>query len=374
MFKKFIISSETTFIGGFTMQHTILNFINQHFFVGIDVHLKQWKVTIRSTGIELKTFSMNPSPQELLQYLQKHYPGGTYHLVYEAGFCGFWIQRSFTELGIQCIVVHPADTPTTAKEKAYKTDPVDSRKLARELENGSLKAIYVPQVASEQLRSLMRLRFRLVQQQTRTKNRIKGFLRVNGISIPAVHLTNPRWSGAFLLWLKSVHPASNAGGFTLDNLILQLEQTRLNLAGVLRQLRREATSKNLASTIEAINTAPGVAFITTMTLVTEIIDVRRFSRFEHLCSFVGLVPSVYSSGDTTYTRGMSFRHNQYLRPLLIEAAWTAVRKDPAMTLRFNELCRTMSKQMAIIRIAKKLLRRIFHLWKQQDRYAYALVA
>jgi len=374
MFKKFVISFGNHIIGDHLMQHTILNFINQHFFVGIDVHLKQWKVTIRSAGIELRTFSMNPSPQELYQYLHKHYPGGTYHLVYEAGFCGFWIQRTFTELGIQCIVVHPADTPTSAKEKVHKSDPVDSRKLARELENGSLKAIYVPQVASEQLRSLMRLRFRLVQQQTRTKNRIKGFLRVNGISIPAVHLTNPRWSGAFILWLKSVHPASDAGGFTLDNLILQLEETRLHLSGVLRQLRREATSKNLASTVEAINTAPGVAFITTMTLVTEIIDVRRFSRFEHLCSFVGLVPSIYSSGDTTYTRGMSFRHNQYLRPLLIEAAWTAVRKDPAMTLRFNELCRTMSKQMAIIRIAKKLLRRIFHLWKQQDRYAYALVA
>jgi transposase len=356
------------------MKHTILNFINQHFFVGIDVHLKQWKVTIRSAGIELKTFSMNPSPQELYQYLQNHYPGGTYHLVYEAGFCGFWIQRACTQVGVQCIVVHPADTPTSAKEKVHKTDPVDSRKLARELENGSLKAIYVPQVASEQLRALMRLRFRLVQQQTRTKNRIKGFLRLNGINIPAVHLTNPRWSGAFILWLNSVHPASDAGVFTLDNLITQLEQIRLNLSGVLKQLRREAKSKNLASTVVAIDSAPGLAFITTMTLITEIIDIRRFSRFEPLCSFVGLVPSVYSSGETSYTRGMSFRHNQYLRPLLIEAAWTAVRKDPAMTLRFNELCRTMSKQMAIIPIAKKLLRRIFHLWKQQDRYAYALVA
>jgi transposase len=374
MFKKFVINFGNHILGDTLMQRTILNFINQHFFVGIDVHLKQWKVTIRSVGIELKTFSMNPSPQELSHYLHTHYPGGKYHLVYEAGFCGFWIQRAFTQLGVQCIVVHPADTPTSAKEKVHKTDPVDSRKLARELENGSLKAIYVPQVASEQLRALMRLRFRLVQQQTRIKNRIKGFLRVNGICIPAVHLTNPRWSGAFILWLKSVHPASVAGGFTLDNLILQLEETRLHLSGVLKQLRREAASKNLASTVKAIDSAPGLAFITTMTLITEIIDIRRFSRFEPLCSFVGLVPSVYSSGETSYTRGMSFRHNQYLRPLLIEAAWTAVRKDPAMTLRFNELCRTMSKQMAIIRIAKKLLRRIFHLWKQQDRYVYALVA
>jgi transposase len=374
MFIKSFLSLETTFIGGFTMQRTILNFISQHFFVGIDVHLKQWKVTIRSAGIELKTFSMNPSPQELYQHLQKHYHGGTYHLAYEAGFCGFWIQRTFTELGVHCIVVHPADTPTTGKEKAHKSDPVDSRKLARELENGSLKSIYVPDTYFEQLRSLMRLRFRLVQQQTRIKNRIKGFLRVSGIVIPQQYLHNPRWSGAFILWLKSVKPSYSAGTFTFDNLILQLEQTRGHLANVLRQLHRESASKNLAPIVDAINTAPGVAFITTMTLVTEIIDVHRFSRFEHLCSFVGLVPSVYSSGETSYTRGMSFRHNQYLRPLLIEAAWTAVRKDPAMTLRFQELSRTMSKQLAIIRIAKKLLRRIFHLWKQQDRYAYALVA
>ena len=138
----------------------------------------------------------------------------------------------------------------------------------------------------------MRLRFRLVQQHTRTKNRIKGFLRVSGITIPAVHLTNPRWSGAFILWLKGVHPSSNAGKFTLENLIVQLEQTRGHLSGVLRQLRYEAVSKNLAPTVEAINTAPGVAFITAMTLVTEIIDVRRFSRFDHLCSFVGLVHSI----------------------------------------------------------------------------------
>jgi len=228
------------------MQHTILNFINQHFFVGIDVHLKQWKVTIRSAGIELKTFSMNPSPQELFQYLR-----GTYHLVYEAGFCDFWIQRAFSELGIQCIVVHPADTPTSAKEKVHKTDPVDSRKLARELEHGSLKALYVPQVASEQLRSLMRLRFRLVQQQTRTKNRIKGFLRVNDIS---------------------------------------------------------------------------------------------------------------------------FRQNSFLRTMMIEAAWTAVREDPAMTLKFKELTKRMNSQNAIIRIAKKLLKRIRHVWLNQEEYVYALVA
>ena len=330
------------------MKHTILDFVNQLFFIGIDVHLKQWKVTVRSAGVELKTFSMHPVPQELVQYLQSHYPGGTYHLVYEAGFCGFWIQRAFTDLGVQCIVIHPADIPSSGKEKAVKTDAVDSRKLARELENKSLKAIYVPNVASEQLRSLMRLRFRLVQQQTRLKNRIKGILRVSGIDIPAQHLANPRWSGAFLIWLKSVSLTTEAGRFTFANLLLQLEQTRKHLSNVLRQLRHEAASPQLSGVVDAVQSAPGIAFITSMTLITEIIDIERFARFEHLCSFVGLVPSLYSSGDTSYTRGMSFRHNQYLRPLLIEAAWMAVKKDPAMTLCFQELCHTMPKNLAIV--------------------------
>ena len=351
-----------------------ITFSNLHFFIGIDTHLKQWKVTIRNSSLELKTFSMNPSANELYKYLIKHYPDGIFFIVYEAGFCGFWPQRRFSELGINCIVVNPADVPSSNKEKVIKSDPVDSRKLARELENGSLKAIYVPDLYAEQLRSLMRLRFRLVQNQTRIKNRIKMLLYNYGIVIPKGHLSNSRWSGYFIHWLNSVKLSSSAGQFTLDNLLLQLHQTREHLKEVLRQLRLEAKTDNIASVINSLITVPGIAFITAMSLYTEIIDIKRFSRFEQLCSFVGLVPSTYSSGETEYTRGISFRHNKFLRPILIEAAWTAVKKDPALTLRFSQLIKQMPKQKAIIRIAKKLLRRIRHVWIYQDNYVEALVA
>lgn len=351
-----------------------LNFSNLHFFTGVDTHLKSWRVTIQNSGIELKTFSMNPSPDELYKYLNKNYPGGIYHIVYEAGFCGFWPQRKFTELGINCIVVNPADVPSSNKEKVVKTDPSDSRKLARELEKGSLRSIYIPDIYSEQLRSLMRHRFRLSQNQTRIKNRIKMLLYNYGIIIPKEHLTNSRWSGYFIHWLKSVKLNSSAGQYTLDNLIMQLEQIREHLKNVLKQLREESKNENISAVISSLTSVPGIAFITAMSLYTEIIDIRRFKKFDELCSFVGLVPSVYSSGETEYTRGISFRHNKFLRPLLVEAAWTAVRKDPALTLRFNELAKQMSKQKAIIRIAKKLLRRIRHVWLYQEEYVTALVA
>jgi transposase len=354
------------------MKH--LSFNNSTFFIGIDTHLNNWRVTIRNCSIELKTFSMNPSPDELFKYLINHYPGGTYFVVYEAGFCGFWPYRKFSELGINCIVVNPADVPSSGKEKAVKTDPNDSRKLARELENGSLKAVYVPDIFSEQLRSLMRLRFRLSQNQTRIKNRVKMLLYNYGITIPKEHLTNSRWSGYFIHWLKSVQLSSSAGQYTLNNLLLQLDQTREHLKNILKQLRLEAKKQNASDVISSLTSVPGVAFITAMSLYTEIIDIKRFNTFEQLCSFVGLVPSIHSSGETEYTKGITFRHNKFLRPLLIEAAWTAVKKDPALTLRFNELIKQMPKQKAIIRIAKKLLRRIRHVWVNQDSYVKALVA
>ena len=63
-----------------------LDFNNQQFYLGMDVHKKSWKVTIRTGGSVLKTYSMNPSPQELSKYMHEKYPGGIYHSVYEAGF------------------------------------------------------------------------------------------------------------------------------------------------------------------------------------------------------------------------------------------------------------------------------------------------
>lgn len=351
-----------------------LSFKNNTFFVGIDTHLKSWKVTIRNSGLELKTFSMNPSPTELFIYLTKHYPDGIFNIVYEAGFCGFWPLRKFKELGLNCIVVNPADIPSSNKEKVVKTDPTDSRKLARELENNSLKPIYIPDVYAEQLRSLMRLRFQLVQNQTRIKNRIKMLLYNYGIIIPKEHLSNSRWSGFFISWLHSVKLSCNTGQFTLNNLLLQLQQCREHLKVVLHQLRDEAKSKSIESIINSLVSVPGIAFITAMSLYTEIIDIRRFKSFDHLASFVGLVPSLHSSGDTEYSRGISFRHNKFLRPLIIEAAWTAIRKDPAITLVYSQLIHKMSKQKAVIKIAKKLLSRTRHVWIQQEQYQFALVA
>jgi transposase len=351
-----------------------ISFANAHFFVGIDAHLKNWKVTIRLDSIELKTFSMNPAPLELIAYLRKHYPDGTYHIVYEAGFCGFWALRIFRQNNVDCIVCNPADVPTTNKEKVNKSDPIDSRKLSRELENKSLRSIYIPDTFHEELRALMRLRYRIIQSQTRIKNRIKGLLYAQGIQIPIQFSGRARWSHNFILWLKQLHLNTDAGNFTLQNLIIQLKEIREHNKNIIKQLRKEARHPDIAPIMKVLQGVPGVAFVTAMYLYTEIMDMKRFSNDEHLVSFVGLVPSTQTSDDTVYSNGISFRQNSFLRSMMIETAWTAVREDPAITLKFNELTKRMNSQNAILRIAKKLLKRIRHVWLKQEEYVYALVA
>ena len=173
------------------------DFSNQIIYVGIDVHKKNWRIRINTSGQQIKTFSTNPSPQELSRYLRKNYPWGTYCSLYEAGFCGYWIDRQLHAQGIKNIIVNPADVPTSNKEKLRKADSIDSRKLARELSGDNLVGIYIPAEAQEAERTLSRLLIQLTKDQSRIKNRIKSLLNFLGIHFPE-DFELKHWSGNFI--------------------------------------------------------------------------------------------------------------------------------------------------------------------------------
>lgn len=106
-------------------QRKALSFKGQNIYIGIDVHLKSWSVTLMSEATQLKRFSQSPDPDALYAHLVRNYPEAEYHSVYEAGFCGFWIHYRLVGLGIHNIVVNPSDVPTTTSEKLRKTDAAE---------------------------------------------------------------------------------------------------------------------------------------------------------------------------------------------------------------------------------------------------------
>jgi transposase len=341
-----------------------LDFQGQRFFVGIDTHKKDWKVAIRSNGMLLKTFSMNPAPKELHTYLTRTYPGGTYYSTYEAGFCGYWIHRDLVAHGINNIIVNPADVPTTNKEKDQKSDPIDSNKLSRELANESLKGIYVPNTYQESIRVLSRLLYQYTKRSTQVKNRIKALLSFIGVQCEFD--SKKHWSRAFIKTISEIKFKEDNVTFVMQQHLGELEHIRSKQLTILRQIRK-ISKENM--TITVLKTIPGIGIITAFVLYAELIDMERFSNFDHLASYVGLVPSTASSGGTELVRGITFRQNTNLRFMLIESAWTAVRMDPVFTKRFNDLCKRMTKNRAIVRISKNLLSRIRTVWQNSQEYA-----
>jgi transposase len=348
-----------------------LDFSGQKIFCGIDVHKKSWKVCIRNEHMELKTFSQNPSAIELAAHLKKNYPQADYQVVYEAGFCGFGPQREFTKEGINCIVVHPADVPTTDKDKQRKSDTVDCRKLSKTLSDKEIEGIFVPGIEQQDDRGVIRVYQQFVKDQTRCKNRIRGFLFFQGIPIPN-HDEYTYWSKNFIQWLKelSLTPSARA---TLDLSVQSYEQTRSLVLAATRQVRELSKQERYKERIKLLRTIPGIGQIGALLFTTEIGDVNRFRKFDSLCDYLGLVPKVHGSGERETVSGLTHRGHHQLRETLIEASWAAVRLDPAMTMAYNELIKTMKKNKAIIKIARKLLNRIRFVMKNQTEYVKGVV-
>lgn len=341
-------------------------------YIGIDVHKRQWSVSIFTSCLHHKTFSQAPCPKSLYTYVSKYFK--EYHVIcaYEACKFGFWIHRALVGYGYQCLVVNPADIPTTNKETSEKTDPVDSRKIAKALKAGMLRGIHVPDITTEGHRQLFRYRKKVWADLVRVKNRIKDKLLFSGIEIPKGY-DNPYWSKGFLNWLACVEFSSTHTRMTLDFLLEQYEMVYghfLKVSIQARRLHKLACYKDDAKRLREI---PGIGPLTSVQLLIELEDINRFKNFKHFNGYIGLKPRVHSSGDVDHKGRITYRSHYALRSALVECAWTAVQRDPAMLKRYEELRKNHTAKRSIVIIARKLASRIYRVLKTKEAYVIGVV-
>jgi transposase len=343
-------------------------FRGQSIYIGIDVHLKSWKVTVMAGNLLHKTFSSPPQPDKLFSYLKMHFPGGNYYSAYEAGFSGFWLHRELTKLGINSIIVNPADIPTTDKERKQKEDQRDSRKIAKTLQAGQLQGIFIPSETVQQDRILLRTRDAVIKDLARNKNRVKSLLYNQGIPYPErFSATSSHWSKQFIEWVTRIELQYN-GRSSLDALLAMVDHQRSLLLKITRQVRELSRTLQYKRNVDLLVGVPGIGVLTAMKLLTELERIDRFKNFAQLCSYVGLVPSTNSSGENEIVSGITPRNNLRLRSALVESAWIAIRNDPALSSCYQKLSRRIGPNRAIIRIAKKLLNRTVHVLRTGEPY------
>jgi transposase len=355
-------------------QRKELNFKGENIYVGIDVHLKSWSITILTEHNHHKTFNQPPEPEKLSTYLQAHFPEAVYYSAYEAGFSGLWAHYELESLGIKNIVINPADVPTTGKEKMHKTDSVDSRKIARSLRSNELRCIHISSQSTLSDRSLIRMRVSVVKDLSRLKQRIKMMLHFYGVEIPKTFANDTRISKGFIQWLKedaaSANRINREAFLFLVNEFEAKKQSLLTITRMVTQLSKEVRYKK---NMELIRSIPGIGLITGITFLVEIEDITRFQSNDKFAGFIGIIPCCHSSGEKDNKGEMTPRGQVNMKAALIESSWIAARVDPVLTLSFNKYCRRMESNKAIIRIARKLSNRIYFVLTKQTKYVCGVV-
>ena len=290
-------------------------------YVAFDVSKERHTVAIAEAGRggEVRVVGTIPNTGEavfkLVRRLAAKY--ATLHFCYEAGPTGYGLFRQLTEMGHDTIVVAPSLIPRRPGARV-KTDRRDAVNLVKLLRAGELTAVWVPDAVHEGVRDLVRAREAAVEDLRRQRQRVGGFLLRHG----RIYACKTSWSGRHLRWLHSQkfdHPAHQ---FVLQEGLKAIQDAQDRIDRLTGGLRESLDSWSMAPVVAAYQAMRGVAFITAVTFVAEIGDVRRFDSPRELMAYLGLVPSERSSGATVKRGGITRTGNPRARRVLVEGAWT----------------------------------------------------
>ena len=294
-------------------------------FIGIDIHKRSWKIKTSTDLFDGKSFTCPPDPDALKKWVDNNYSDYSVTCAYEAECCGYAPHRTFLKYGWDSLVVNPADIARTNKSQYQKTDKIDAAMICRELKDGRLHSITVPDTKREALRCLFRRRVELVKDFRRIKSTIIMQLLFLGIKIPEEH-DNSNWTHAFRDWIRDLKLDYQTSNLSLLNRLEQFEFIDKQIRDISTALRKYCR-KEYKKDYYLLKSVPGIGGIVACGIISEIGDLRRFKNMKQLASYVGLIPSIKQSGDNQYTQGMSPRANRIMRSYFVEAAWQALRFD-----------------------------------------------
>lgn len=296
-------------------------------YVGLDVHAATITIALLGESQEKPEVREIPNDPVAIRKAFKQLAKGRFlRCCYEAGPCGYVLQRQLAAMGIECLVVAPSLIPQKPGDR-IKTDRRDAVKLARLLRSGDLTPIMVPTEDQEAVRDLVRAREAARRARTDARHRLTKFLLRHG---HRHHACN--WTGQFWKWVNGIAFTHLALTKTLQHytdmvlhLDRQIEALDADIEGI-------ATREPFRDMVAKLGCLRGISTLAAMVILSEVYDLRRFATASQFMAFLGVVPSEHSSGQKQRRGGITKTGNGRVRRILVEAAW-AYRHYPKVTSR-----------------------------------------
>jgi transposase len=288
-------------------------------YVGLDVHKEGIAVAVAEGGIrgEVREYGRIANTPAALDRLARKLrrEGVEVRFCYEAGPCGYGIQRHLSARGHECVVVAPSLIPRRAGDRV-KTDRRDAASLARLHRAGELTAVWVPDPGHEAVRDLVRARLDAVHALRRARQQLSGFLLRHGC-----HYGRPAWTKLHRRWLAGLKFEQAVHHLVLEDYVQTVEAAAARRDRLTAQIAAMLPDWTLAPVVAALQAMRGMALVNAATLIAELGDLSRFANPRQLMAYLGLVPSEHSSGASVRRGGLTKAGNSAARRLLIEAAW-----------------------------------------------------
>ena len=261
--------------------------------------------------------SLTSESSTLLRFVERLRRQAPVTCCYEAGPCGFELQRTLTAREIPCEVIAPALIPRRPGDR-IKTDRRDASHLAVLYRAGALTAIHIPTDQEEAARDLLRCREDIRADLLRARHRLSKFLLRHGRRFTG---TKKAWSKRHDRWLRAQTWPLPALDQTHRAYLRAVDEIVARLRAVEQDLRAVLELEPLRSRVERLRCFRGIDDLTALTIAAELGDPRRFATAPRTMAFVGLVPSEHSSGATRAQGRITKTGNAHLRRVLVDAAW-----------------------------------------------------
>jgi transposase len=244
---------------------------NSIYWVGMDVHADNIRVAVyRGNEAETQEEYDNRTDKRSKERLLKRLKGlpGEVRSVYEAGPCGYELQRYLTSAGIKCEIAAPALIPKRAGER-IETDKRDARNLGRLYRAGELTVICIPDEEQEAVRDLVRAREDAVEDVRRKRHQLSKFLLRHGHR----YHDGEQWTQGHSRWMSGIEFENEALKAVYEEYTVALNQVEERVERLTRAIQEIAQTAKYQKPVEALMTLRGVKIITAMTIMTEMGDI-----------------------------------------------------------------------------------------------------
>ncbi len=320
------------------------------YYVGLDVHKRQWTVhVLDAKGNKIEAFKIKGTWNQLYGQLAQRMasrvpPPQTWEVCFEATSGMGWLYDQLSRIATRVVAAHPRQL----RKNKRKNDRIDAERLAKLLLLGMVPLVWVPSPETRAWRSLIEYRRRLMRDRTATKNAVQALIHSCGLDRP-----RSLFSKKGRVWLaEQVWPTA------LQKLQIQssldcLDQLDRQIREVTKELDRLARDNPY---VKLLRTTPGVGPRTAEAFVAYVGDPKRFGRACQVSTYFGLVPCEDSSAGRERLGHITKDGPSLVRWLLVEAAWQAVRRCPALQQRLERVQHgdPKRKRIAIVAVASHL--------------------